>query len=538
MNNQDTIERLIGETPIRMTNLKKYFPYFEILRLNTTSIKYNEFDIGSIVLGILGYLLQEVEIRRKTITFTEICDFLNSYTHLMYNKVWDEESLKEFANYILNKLQNNGSPFSYEIYNFKKQKIDQQFIRYISYTYNYEQQKNHYAITSEGIDFYLQTKEFGDESKVTIHLLLLQKMINDNDYDSALTQIINVNTEVRKLIIRKKDVVDALLNNGIKAYYLLEEYKNSVSTRFDEEKMMFDSTKITVDNVYEEHIRNIDTDSMSQKEREVVIILNRIKEELKNTIEIHTILISETLGLNEQTDRILAEKRASAFKEKFNFQIFLQGVSVKDNIELLKNVIDPLLSPKIEKIFAEDKVEERELCEEKTIKQESNYAVNSDIGVKYETLDNMVEERLLSNYKVFFSHLFYYLTEVDDFTTKEFIGYIKNNHNARTVKNPDFHTFLSQLYSSVDGDIKDFPSKFHDLQKYSIEYGKSENKVNKENNEQHKRIEELMVEVLDDSDDFNLLKKSKIEICPKLEEYINVTDKSNITNYIIRRIES
>lgn len=528
------------EIPIRMENLKKYFPYFEFYKLNLLkNNKYPQFDICNIALGLLGYLLQEVEIRRNIIAFTEVKEFLKDYIIKMYAQVLEEEELKEFTKYILSKMQNDGAPFMYEIYNIESQKTVEHIIRYITYTYDEVSKKNHYSITSEGIDFYLQTKEFGDESKVTIHLLLLQKMIDDNDYESALNHIINVNTQVRKLILEKKNIIYELLNKGVVATRSLEEYKNKVMSRFEEEKRLFESTKLTVDALFEEYIQNIDFETMSDNEKDVIKVLEKIKEELKNTIELHAYLISETLGLNKQADMILAEKRASSFREKFNFQNFLQGVSAKDDVTLLKNVIDPLLAPKIDKIFSEDKIEDMELCQKKDKKVEDNENVDSEENTALETLNNVIDSRLTANYQLFFYHLFSFSLISEEFKTTDFIEYIKENYSSRPVENPDFITFLIQLYKSAAGDIQDFPAKFHDLHFYVKNYGKhsKDRKEGKDKKDGGVYIDNLIVDVLNESDEFIELKRNKIEIHPIIGEYVQITKTSQITNYIIKKVK-
>ena len=205
MQDKEWIEKLVNEMPIRIANLKKYYPYFEIKNLNKTTPKYEKFNFEIILLGIIGFLLQEVEVKQRKVVYSDIKQFIKLYTERIYEDTnWDDNSILEFANYILNKIQNNGIPFEYEIYSLKNSKSEEHYVRYVMFTHDEKDGKNYYGLTAEGIDFYLQTKEFGEESKVTIHLLLLQKMIENDDYDSALSHIINVNAEVRAIILKKR----------------------------------------------------------------------------------------------------------------------------------------------------------------------------------------------------------------------------------------------------------------------------------------------------------------------------------------------
>ena len=44
----------------------------------------------------------------------------------------------------------------------------------------------YYTITPEGIEFYLDTKEIKDESKINVSQLLLEKMINANNFKGGI----------------------------------------------------------------------------------------------------------------------------------------------------------------------------------------------------------------------------------------------------------------------------------------------------------------------------------------------------------------
>lgn len=535
-NKNEIVDKIASEIPLRMINLKKYDPYFMLKRSNK---KYPDIDMCSIVLGLLGYLLYEVEIKQKNIIYSDIQNFLLEYTKVIFNKIWEIEEIREFTDYVLNKMQNDGSPFIYDVLNVEKQKMEEHYVRYITFSYNEAVDKNCYSITTEGIDFYLQTKEFSEESKVTIHLLLLKKMIENNDYSSALNQIINVNAEVRKLVLRKRDIVEALITNGIKALPMYESYKVSILTKCDEEKDLFRATETTINGLLI-HLNEIAPDTMTNQQKLAQFKLQEIGDELKATIEIHNLLINQTVELGRQKEEILLGKRANSFKEKFDFETYLQGVSRNDNALLLEQAILPLLSTNFELTFSEEKIEDMELIKDKKRISEEYHTMYEGDGEDYVGFTHVIEKRVIANYTLFLNVLFDYLITKEEITIKDFVDYLKDKEYLEILYNPDFHTFLFQFYSYATFQASNNKCvvslmRFHDLNKYVREY------LNYANEKQLK-FEPLVAQVVKNKKEYAPLQKTILELYPKEngEELILINDQegqeSNITNYTIRRM--
>jgi len=63
-----------------------------------------------------------------------------------------------------------------------------------------------YFITADGIEFYLDTKEIKDESKINVQQLLLEKMIVGENFRGGIEVVRRINSEVNRLI-REKDEI-------------------------------------------------------------------------------------------------------------------------------------------------------------------------------------------------------------------------------------------------------------------------------------------------------------------------------------------
>ena len=53
-----------------------------------------------------------------------------------------------------------------------------------------------YSISPEGIEFYLDTKEIKDESRISVEQLLLEKMIQSKDFKGGTDVVRRINKEV------------------------------------------------------------------------------------------------------------------------------------------------------------------------------------------------------------------------------------------------------------------------------------------------------------------------------------------------------
>ena len=94
------------------------------------------------------------------------------------------EEYAQLAGYVFDKIKNDGKPFSYEFYD-PKEKI-RKVARVWLMKSHFQEGNIYYYITESGIEFYLNTKEFKEESKISIQQLLLEKMIRTQNFKGCL----------------------------------------------------------------------------------------------------------------------------------------------------------------------------------------------------------------------------------------------------------------------------------------------------------------------------------------------------------------
>ena len=199
------INDIIAEHNARMQNLKKYYPFFV---LNETTFsqykdgKYNFLDMGYITLASLRFLIHENNFHEKDITFEEYEQFLTELLERDFDLSETEEERHQLILYIFDKLKNDGRAFEYS---FSDPESHQKKIARVRLVANrIEQGQVYYSITSEGIEFYLDTKEMKDESRINVSQLLLEKMIRSNNFKGGVDVVRRINSQVIQLLLEKE----------------------------------------------------------------------------------------------------------------------------------------------------------------------------------------------------------------------------------------------------------------------------------------------------------------------------------------------
>ena len=152
---------------------------------------------------------------------------------------------KELIAYIFDKIRNDGKAFEFNFYDpsIKKSKVGR--VKLVDGHIRDGQVR--YFITAEGIEFYLDTKEIKEESKINVEQLLLEKMITGENFKGGIEVVKRINNEVNRLVREKDEIVDMFSYDVFKAAERYEKYMKTVGNWFMEEQKMFARNKALVD---------------------------------------------------------------------------------------------------------------------------------------------------------------------------------------------------------------------------------------------------------------------------------------------------
>ncbi len=504
-----TMQNTINECDARMASLRKFVPFFEVDRLNSTSQKYKRYDMGVICMAFISFMFYEGKLKSKNLTFEELALFLGEIVENFYGYCMDSDEIKEFTSYCIDKMGNDGLGYDSNHYSPVEKKVYDRgdTVRYIESSFNQKTEGFNYFLTTEAIDFFLQTKEFGEESKVTIHLLLLKKLIENSEYDSALISLNNVCAEVIKQISLVSDLESLLLYGGKSGYEAYTKYMESANKRFIDEKELFTETVHQIINLREGYADKVSKEELGEKEKNAMRCLDMMDTELKRVVEIHQKLLATIVMLMKRAGEIQQGKMANLLKVSFNFSTFLDSVGKKNDPSILAGIVLPLLKMNIKKSFPLEKIEDMFLLNNIPDAEDTATEIMDNLEVEERVLfKDELKERVIANYVYLIEIIYSHLIKKDSIDIKYLVE--AEDIDKKIILNPDFVSFIVDMKRNNKVEILATMKKSDD----------------------HPNLVEAAMERFRQSNVGNKHDRRKLAVKVLRNEYVEISDGFEITN--------
>lgn len=445
------IDEIISEHNERMQNLKRYYPFFKIREISLDLFKegkYNFIDMAYIVVATLRLFIEENNFNDLGVSFEQFSQFTTELLKRDYDLYLDEKENMQLVNYIFDKIINDGKPFAYDYFDPKEKKRMSSRIKLIES--KIVDNTVQYYITSEAIEFYLDTKEIKDESKISIQQILLSKMIESKNFKGGIEVIKRINNEVSKLMYRKNEILSVMSYNIFEGIKASEELFNNSMKWFDEEQGLFDKNKKLIELALEmiEEDPNRDTEEDFLKNREYIY---NLETEIKRAISKHSELLNSATDLKIKSDEIIKKVTLNKLKMSFDFKTVYEKTLLLDNVELLKYLMNPLLKIKFNKTFNLKNTDE--LLTYKPNNEEEIEEVTFNEEIEYTSLDDMEDGRIAHNFIIFMELLMKYLLDAGEFSLREFNKYLVGKFKEDIFKNGDYYSFVLHIAQKSYYDI-------------------------------------------------------------------------------------
>lgn len=385
---------IIQDHSERMLNIKKYYPYFKLTEGAFSQFgggRYDELDMGYILMAVLRFFIEENNFREKDVTYDEYKRFMHDIYRRDFAIALDEEEENEVTGYIFDKIKNDGRPFSYTYFDpaDKKRKT----VRMKLIDSRIKEDTICYYITSDAIEFYLDTKEIKDESSISVAQVLLSKMITTSNFKGGIEVIKRINSEVGRLKARKNEVLNILsfdVFEGTRAY---EEFVNTGMRWFEDEQKLFVKNMELLGEAAKRMDAYRDAEGASDSTADIYYL----EAELKKAITKHSELLAACTDLQIKADEIIAGAKFSKLRRSFNFKDALRMMMENDDSTVLENVILPLLNLNIKKQFSLTSIDR--LLSAKVTAEEKGEKIEKKEAVEYVYEDELEEQRISDNYR-------------------------------------------------------------------------------------------------------------------------------------------
>lgn len=440
------IGEIITEHRERMLNLKKYYPFFKLIDTSFSQFKegrYEALDMGYIVMAVLRFFIEENNFKEKEVTYKEYQEFFNNIIRHDFDMKLTEEESGEVADYVFDKMKNEGKPFEYAYYDPVEKKKRVSRVKLIESTI--KDNTVWYSISADAVEFYLDTKEIKDESRISVSQLLLEKMINSNNFKGGVEVIERINEEVGRLKVKKNEVMDMLskdVKTGLEHY---EDFVNTGMKWFVDEEKLFKKNKELIDKA----ISRLEgfssgTDSYYRTMKEI----HYLEDQLKIAMNRHAELLRDCTQMQNTTDEAVRRAKLSRLRLHMDFSTALSDMIKKDNAEALKYLIDPLFKLNIKKTIDLRTIDEALMV--KPERYEKKEYVNDKEPEKIVYDDEVEDERIRHNYIFIMTNLLTCIDKVclkksDILTLDEFGEYMSRAYGDTILKNADYYAFFVNL---------------------------------------------------------------------------------------------
>lgn len=435
------INDIVSEHRERMVNLKKYYPFFRLCDSSFLQFKegrYDALDMGYLMMAVLRFFIEENNFEEKDVTYPEYEKFMIECLKRDFAVSYEDEEYKEIAQYIFDKMKNDGHPFIFEYYDpiDKKKRVS----RVKLLESRVKENVVWYNITSDAIEFYLDTKEIKDQSKISVQQLLLEKLIKARNFKGGTEVIARINNEVSRLKYRKNEVVSLLaidVFSGIEAY---EDFVDNGMRWFEEEEKLFVKNMELIEATLERAEQETEKNEAYYRTLNDIYLL---ATQLKIAMNKHGQLLSACTELSVTADEIIKKSKLRKLRNGFDFRNLLARMIKNDDMTVLESLITPLLDIRIRKSFnviAVDnmltlKPERRELIERMEIEEEQEIIFP----------DEAEEKRMNHNFVVFMRELLEKLGRQQRFDLQEFTEDLAGKYSEKIYKNSDYYAFLVHL---------------------------------------------------------------------------------------------
>lgn len=438
------INDIISEHNARMHNLKKYYPFFVLSETTFSQYKdgkYGHLDMGYITMASLRFLINENNFHEKDITYEEYESFMTELLERDFNLDETSDEKKQLVLYIFDKLKNDGRSFEFRFYDPENRVSKVARVKLIDS--RIENGQVLYTITADGIEFYLDTKEIKDESKINVSQLLLEKMISSNNFKGGIDVVKRINSQVTQLKLEKEQVLKLLgidVFEGSKAY---EQYMATTANWFSEEQKLFTKNKALVDKAIERASFENGSSTVSLRSKALEDI-SKLETELKKTIYNHSQLIAETMELQQISDNIISRAKLRKLRPVFDFRQNLLKLMEDDRPEAMSHILMPLFAPRLDKSFTMKSIDNMlNLKSEDRAKVEKVEKTVLDADFEYE--DEILDRKIGRNFARLFYELLDQIKKWNKVTLKELNGILEIKFGEDIYANRDYYSFLVHL---------------------------------------------------------------------------------------------
>ncbi len=332
-------------------------------------VKWRSFEISTrdeqmnLLFSVLLYVM-EYSLREEDCTMDDIAAFVDEINYEYYEHSLGYETSMSLARFIVEEvLGNSGVSMYFKAFDYDNREFKDINIRYIDNKVVYQEggvKRTSYYLTDEGYNMVLSTMEFENNLKLTINEMLFKLHLEKADYNKAVDDIKNIFNQLRKQSQKIQETALSIKRNALS--YSVEDYREimeeNISTVADTRAKFNMHREFIEEKIKEFEEKEMNTDELSDKEKDNLNNLKIIGNYLTGTIDEHQKILEQHFDLKKLYDYELENYSNMTLVQRFPFRSDVYDVILKD-AELLKNadkIFNPLFMSLPDKIFNPEKM--------------------------------------------------------------------------------------------------------------------------------------------------------------------------------------
>lgn len=459
MTNQTTMLReIIEEHSDRIRNLKKYYPYFRLAELSLTQYRDGQFaclDMGYITLAVIRFFIEENNFKEKDVTYQEYYAFLRELLKRDFELELEKEEEQELIAFLFDKLKNEGKPFSFDYYDPTDHKRKTMRSRFMDS--KIEDGVVYYYITSDAIEFYLDTKEIKDESTINVEQLLLEKLISTQNFRGGTEVAKRINNEVGRLMRQKNEVLGILSYDVFAGVDAFEKFMGSTMRWFKEEQKLFNRNSDLIHKALEKAESDGEQGDYQSRYYQAIDEIYQLELELKKAIVRHSELLVTCTALQKKVGELVEKSKFAALKRSMDFKRVGQRLIERDRADFLEALVMPLFDIHTRKTLHMGRLEDLLLVSPEKTEIAEVIPEGEEQAYVYE--DEIEEARIQKNYILLFENLLKTLEEKNRITLMEWQEQLKLQLGEHSLRNADFYSFLVHLAQKKEYTVREMIEK-------------------------------------------------------------------------------
>lgn len=437
-----------------MKNMKKYYPYFRLAETSLSQYRDGRFaalDMGYITLAVIRFFIEENNFREKDVTYQEYYAFLKELLRRDFELTPEPEEEQGLIAFIFDKLKNDGKPFSFDYYDPADHKRKTMRCRLMDS--KIEDGVVYYYVTSDAIEFYLDTKEIKDESTINVEQLLLEKLISTQNFRGGTEVARRINNEVGRLMRRRNEVLGILSYDVFAGVEAFEKFMGSTMRWFKEEQKLFTRNSDLIHKALERAEADSAQGDYQSRYYQAIDEIYQLEIELKKAIAKHSELLGACTQLQQKVGELVEKSKFAALKRSLDFKKIEQRLLERDRADLLEMLVLPLLDIHPGKTFPLTRLDDLLCYRPEKAETVENVSEGEEQTYIYE--DEVEDARIRRNYVLLFTNLLETLKEKESLTLREWQEQLKGQLGEAVLKNADYYSFLVHLTQKKEYRVKE-----------------------------------------------------------------------------------